>query len=289
MIKLKNEIMYIVYTKEEQELLKANDRQTLEDKFKSLQKECDLILYKRKKEAKIRSKPLIDTTKKASNGKVVKRKYNINFDYFKEVTLENSYWAGFIAADGSINKSGGIGICLNGKDHNHLEKFKEAVKFEGPIRFYNILTPSGNPTTQSRFYSNVKSYQKDLYENFNICSGNKTQNLEPPQNLTINQSLAYLKGFIDGDGHIKSGPRVKRVEIIGTHSIIEWCKNLVNSVTADLKRNDCSNVRVHHRSKMCSIYQVSGPQFLKLAFILQKLNLPGLERKWSQIPLESDF
>lgn len=283
--------MQIVYSKKELRLLTQEDRNLLESEFSKIEQQCLNILKDREIESMARTKPLIDPTKLTSNGKVVNRKYNINFDYFDTVTLENSYWAGFIAGDGHISKDSNlVAITLNGKDHNHLEEFKKAVQYEGPIRYYEILTPLGNPTTQSRFASNVASWKTDLYKNFNIACGNKTNNLEPPNNLTLNESLAYLKGLIDADGHIKIGPKSKKLEIVGTHSLMNWCNDLINSVTADLKRNDSVNVRVASNSKVVSRYQLRGPQFLKLASIIVDLNLPGLDRKWKpiQVALLSD-
>ena len=39
--------------------------------------------------------------------KMVKRKYFCNDNYFKNLTIENCYWAGFIAADGWIDRKNG--------------------------------------------------------------------------------------------------------------------------------------------------------------------------------------
>ena len=52
----------------------------------------------------------------------------MNDYFFSDInTEEKAYWLGFMAADGSVNKTG---IVINLKDigTNHLEKFKETIE-----------------------------------------------------------------------------------------------------------------------------------------------------------------
>lgn len=55
-------------------------------------------------------------------------KNNYNLDYFLKPSIDNSYWAGFIAGDGHITKSRDkISIKLKQSDRNHLEVFAKKI------------------------------------------------------------------------------------------------------------------------------------------------------------------
>ena len=50
------------------------------------------------------------------------RRYNCNYDYFKEIDTEDkSYWLGFLYADGSVRKNTNtVELSLKGSDIEHL-------------------------------------------------------------------------------------------------------------------------------------------------------------------------
>jgi len=278
--------MYIVLSKEEAKFLTKESVEELQTKLEEL---AIPYINKDKEASKNREKPLIDRRARSKTGKIIKRKYNVDFDYFYNVNNENSYWAGFLAADGHVSTKGTVNLSVARKDQKHLELFKDTVKFEGPLGMYNTVLPSGNTYYRTKFCSTIKGWQEDLLNNFNIQSGAKSLTLEPPKDLTLEQSLSYIKGMIDGDGSITNKDGVFRIEIILTLSLGEWVKDIINNLTADLKRNDCNSIHKANCKAPMYIYQVGGPQALKLASIIRELNLPGLDRKWSQIPLESNF
>ena len=57
------------------------------------------------------------------------RKYSFKEDVWKTQTPESCYWAGFIAADGCLRKSGencySLKTSLHIQDLDHLKKLKE--------------------------------------------------------------------------------------------------------------------------------------------------------------------
>lgn len=69
-----------------------------------------------------------------------KRKYNVNDDFFESPSLLNSYWAGFIAADGNLSGNyRKLNIGLAKKDKCILEQFLKDIGAENKI--WNVRVP----------------------------------------------------------------------------------------------------------------------------------------------------
>lgn len=62
--------------------------------------------------------------------------YKYNKQFFNNInTEEKAYWAGFIAADGNVRKDFlKMRIELNIQDYGHLEKFKNSLEGNNPIK-----------------------------------------------------------------------------------------------------------------------------------------------------------
>ena len=96
-----------------------------------LGKEIQLSYYKRKFGIKLNPTGRAAFTARRS------REYNVNDSFFSTVTEVNSYYAGFIAADGNINKNHpNLTISLAEKDKKFLEKFLVNLDSNYPIRCY---------------------------------------------------------------------------------------------------------------------------------------------------------
>lgn len=62
-------------------------------------------------------------------------RYQKNHNFFKNKNPLNSYWAGFIAADGSISSKGNeLKIALSAKDAGHLEKLSSLLSENYSLR-----------------------------------------------------------------------------------------------------------------------------------------------------------
>lgn len=144
-----------------------------------------------------------------SRGDSMARKIERNDNYFSEPNLENSYWAGFIAADGCVCGDK-IYIEISDKDESHLKKFSEAISWMGNLKFR-----TRGHYRFCRIQFNSKHICNDLKNNFNIVS-NKTYIGIPP-NLPQDLVKAFIIGYIDGDGCIsldkKNGYSYTRVTI----------------------------------------------------------------------------
>ena len=200
-------------------------------------------------------------------------KYKRDSSVFSKKTLNICYWAGFIAADGSVNTNS-LRMCLSKKDKNHLLKLKEFIKYEGVLYDYGIKT-----NIQLDIYD--KQIVKDLYNNFNIKS-HKSLTLEPPKDLTYDQELAFIIGYIDGDGVIginsfkKKDKTYKylRLRIIGTPIFLKWVNKIFN------KNN---KPKIHNKSKIHIISFSNLKLIKKLNNFRLENKLPVLSRKWNKV------
>lgn len=165
-----------------------------------------------------------------------RRKYDVNDTYFETINTEHkAYWLGFIYADGFINTTEDvIGISLNEKDEEHLEKFKKDIEFKGNIHHYKNSTGFTN-SNYVRIIIRSKTMKQHLirlgvYEN-------KTNILQFP---TINQVpreliMHFIRGYIDGDGCItyshtqKNGNKNYSIKITGTLDIIQSIQYVLNT------------------------------------------------------------
>lgn len=151
--------------------------------------------------------------------------YDCNEDIFAEDTEKSFYLAGFIAADGSLQKrkySKILKIALSRNDKDHLEKIKILFDSNHRIADYKVkpnkLVKSVNYCSEIAFVSN-KIF--DDLARFNIVP-RKTFIFKFPDWLIEHPLLHhFMRGYFDGDGCISHGKvRGNRTVIQGTFSIL---------------------------------------------------------------------
>lgn len=132
-----------------------------------------------------------------------KRAYNIDHNYFSNITTVNQAWLlGFLASDGYIHKNdNGIKIGLQQKDREILETIKKEIKSEHPIRGYT--TKKGYHVCEIVWSS--EQQKKDLAK-YGIINRKTYSGVRLPQFDNDNLTLAYILGYIDGDGSIRVAP-----------------------------------------------------------------------------------
>lgn len=125
-------------------------------------------------------------------------KYSYNRRFFEKVDTEDkAYWAGFIAADGNVaSRMNNSRIELNIRDYHHLEKFRDALEGNMPIR------ESIRPNNHSCYIDvNSKDYCQDLVE----------LGITPQKSLTLDVNFSkisdelihhFIRGYFDGDGSL---------------------------------------------------------------------------------------
>lgn len=134
------------------------------------------------------------------------KKYNYNYDYFKEInTEEKAYWLGFIYADGSVgvDPRPSLRISLVTEGKKHLEKFAKAVEFSGDVLgpYYAKWKYKGISRTSEYFSLNFneKSFVENLI-NYGVVP-NKTYVVKFPD-IDPDLQRHFIRGVFDGDGCI---------------------------------------------------------------------------------------
>lgn len=197
---------------------------------------------------------------------------------FFEYTPESCYWAGFIAADGWVNKRQ-IGIELGVIDKNHLEKFVLFLKGNNKVSQRNKVVFGKNNSFCS-VHINSKQIIKDLECKFNIVA-NKSLIYIPPNQIPTNLVYHFIRGYIDGDGSIswKEETKTPRVSICsGSEKLIEWIKQNIRLISCSVgnpktSKRDGSNMY---------IIEFNGKQTYDILDWLYKDASFYLERKYNR-------
>lgn len=236
-------------------------------------KEVQLSYYKKKFGIELNSTGNAEFTARKE------RKYRINDNFFSTINEVSSYYAGFIAADGNINKDHpNLTITLSKKDQTFLERFVENLESDYPIRNYdsNGFSVSSLIVTSSQICDDLKEY-------YNIVP-NKSLIYTPP---ILEQPYldCFIIGLIDGDGTIGFSARKTckdslYITLIGTK---DSC-NLVKTRFEEILGKSTSSLHQVDKSKNSYTYRISDKNArLVFLYFYEKYNyLPTLSRKWSK-------
>jgi hypothetical protein len=264
------------WTSEEDQILKDNYN-------KISQKEIELLLPNRTYYAIVKRAMLKNCNDKGNHSH---KKYSVNVNFFKEINIENSYWAGFLGADATIySKNNVVAIKLQGRDIEILEAFKDASKFTGNIRLYDRYTIGPKlRSTCSINICGVPEWIKDLKDNFNVIS-NKSLILAPPNITNHKEKLAYIKGYIDGNGSLsisKTRHNKNRLTLsISTSKLLS--KWITDFTLENYKSNWC--VCEKPTKQLYNLFQISksGTEMFKFLEDVAQSYEFGLKRKWLKL------
>ena len=143
-------------------------------------------------------------------------KHPLNHSKFDELTEESLYWAGFIAADGCIQKprvqSPTMSIALSIVDIRHLEKIKGFLESGHTItKYYNKVVKTDTPNA-CRF--SVGSTQ--------ICNRLEELGVKGPElSDDVAMSRDFWRGVVDGDGHLAKRTNTAGLSLVGFPYILE--------------------------------------------------------------------
>lgn len=203
------------------------------------------------------------------------RLYDVRQDCFDKITLESCYWGGFFAADGNIastsRDANKLSLELQTRDIDHLRQFRDFVGFDGPIRQTKCNT------ARIEIYS--KNIKERLESVFNIVP-RKSLILQPPNLLEQNFILAYIVGYLDGDGSIFWFDNNKRlgVSFDGSKYLLDWIKYYIDLL---VPYKTISNVRKAHNAKSYQ-YTITGKRAYHVIDLLMTITVPRLVRKWNK-------
>ena len=216
-----------------------------------------------------------ESRKKLINSLPRERVVFSNEDFFSNPNLLNSYWAGFLAADGSINKSNDrMALQISQKDLDHLKLFADTLEFTGKISVYTRK----NGCSSCQFSVNSKRICEDLKNNFNITP-QKTFTLKFPSHLPLELQKAFCIGYIDGDGCITKRKyyNYSSINVIGNYNFLLDFRNLYNTLLPkelELTKNI---------TKKNNVFQLTVGGKIKSSILIEeflKLEVPKLYRKW---------
>lgn len=166
------------------------------------------------------------------------RKIFFNEEIFNNIdNAEKAYWIGFITADGYVNEDRGfLSIKLQYSDIKHLKKF---TKFIGcsedniVIKYHNI---TGKPLC--RICLNSKKLVNSLIR-LNIRQNKSTnEHVAPIPNEFIKD---YIRGIIDGDGHIDK----ERIDICNSIEVLTYIKEYLNEKCYTTIGKICNHYNTH--------------------------------------------
>jgi hypothetical protein len=160
---------------------------------------------------------------------------------FSATNEESAYWAGFLAADGSVDAKGRVRVMLKHSDIGHLVKYSKFLKSTYKIQ--------ENTVKYDRCALEFTSINicVDLYTNYSIIP-NKSLCLEPPK-LDLGVYLKdFIRGYFDGDGSICESfsnvnsrtASIYATLVSGSHKFTEWLARVLDSieVTYSIQRFD---------------------------------------------------
>lgn len=210
---------------------------------------------------------------------LVKRIYTLNENFFSEQTPLSCYWAGFIAADGYLNKKdSGVGIGLQRRDRGHLEAFLEDIGSTSKVVDFMSSCRETKDLPSSRVCIYNKNLRKDLEDTFNLTT-KKSLTYSPPNFKDEETELAFFKGMIDGDGTTNERNNVVHVALCGSEHTIDWAEALMENISE--KRPHQKRGRYHYpeRNKV-HIVKCSGTRAFEILSTVRSSVERELYRKW---------
>lgn len=204
-----------------------------------------------------------------------RRTYSLNENAFGRLTLESCYWAGYIAADGCIkyskyNTRGILSFHINKRDKIQLELLKLFIGANNPI--YQYVDDSIELSIRQ-----INKMALDLKAKYNITE-RKSLTLKPPH-LSGNMALAFIVGYLDGDGCITSCHGKRAISFRGTKAMLSWIQKAFDKLY--ISDHYCSAKPVFSHGYWS--YTVAGNRAEIIGKLLRNILVPKMKRKWSKL------
>ncbi len=213
-----------------------------------------------------------------------KRKYLVNDYFFTHPNILNSYWAGFIAADGCVyhreHCQSTLTIKLSSKDYDQLEYFINDINYTGNIKVFTCKNDSKNLEFKSKFSEkcliSIRSSKmcEDLQNNYNIIP-RKSLILRAPNKLHIDYAIAFIIGYIDGDGCISHNYDFPSLSMLGTQDVLCWIKNTFLNAF-----NMKGNLGVHKVKKLHKLTLYCIHDIVQIYEYIKINQIRNMARKW---------
>lgn len=202
-------------------------------------------------------------------------KYKHNTSYFKKInTQEKAYFLGLLYADGNISKKV-LSITLQEQDKPILEKFKNALKYTGPL---TLNKKSGNRQSQWKLGITSTNLVKDLLNHGMFP--NKGFFLKFPTTIPYNLTSHFIRGYFDGDGCIYSNSKNHDYlfSVVSTKEILEYFRDIFIQELGLSRTKLYNPPKVKDKNIYILTYQGKNNVKLIRSFLYKKANV-FLQRK----------
>lgn len=201
--------------------------------------------------------------------------------YFDQLNEVNTYWAGFISADGCIKDGDILKVKVSCRDTPHLLRLKEAIGYQGQHTYQTRVNKTGSVTRSIEFSARSAQICNQLQNNFGI-GPRKTKILDFPS-LSNNLLDAWIVGYIDGDGTVgyygsKGKQKYLNIVVVGTEDVCKGIRGRFSEVIGESIENKISEKDGLYR------FQISGQRAVSVYQHYKQIRVPNLDRKWSYVP-----
>lgn len=197
--------------------------------------------------------------------------YNNKFSNLLINSKEAYYWAGFIFADGSINKDYScFNMRLAKQDADHVKAFREFVEYSGKQKSLDI----------SLSHKDIKTFS----DKFGIVPDKSHNCLDYNfyKNLPYDLWISWLIGYTDGDGSItsrKDRPGLVTIRYVAHQSNASFHEELLKDIKYRI--DDC-NSTIKYKEETIIRWYISKRSICKELATKAK-ELPSLRRKWDKV------
>lgn len=229
----------------------------------------------------------------------VNHKWTYNKEFFHTPNYINCFYAGWLAADGNLSKIAesksqycNLRWACHSIDLPMVELFKKYIEYNGNIRIWIRDSSSEKHPKNCGEHciialNGIGQMENDLKLNFGIAP-NKTYNLPPPILDKLELKLAYIVGYINGDGCVHSNDRNLSIGFTSSSiNILNWLKNLIDSFNLPMNKvgRNANVNKMNHAN--CYHLTYNGTRAIYLYWLLKRVPVPILDRKWNNPKVES--
>lgn len=146
---------------------------------------------------------------------------SVREDLFQSIsTEEDAYWLGFLYADGCITDNGCVHLSLKSTDKEHLEKFAKYINWKNEVKIYRAKC--GNKLHEKCSIQFASQHLKPNFIKLGIVP-RKSLILTFPTFEQVSEELMiyFIRGYFDGDGHIKNNKNTIAFDLLGTYEFLE--------------------------------------------------------------------
>ena len=192
------------------------------------------------------------------------------------------YWAGFIAADGSLSSRASeyaLTLSLSHKDEKHVRAFKKDIKSTHTITTLTKQQSINNSNEKEYKTSFIKISSPIIYNDLNIFNivPNKTRAYKMPEFIMNDQYVnSFILGILDGDGWVRNKDNTIHIGWCGTPELMQQIRNIL---IKHCNLNDSAGYYERKSDHFAKIEFGGNHQCAAIAAWLYKNNKRFLKRK----------